>query len=191
MHANGSTKPRRRWAKAATIAAAIAAVAAPTAVLALDFPDVADDFTHHDNIAWLVDNGITAGCGDGTNFCPADNVSRGQMATFMRNLAGHVASAGVHVENLNTGPTITSSYNNLNDVAPTVTLEPSGILTVDLGFDLGDRIVQCTPARRTDTNLHIDRTCAIRVDGEEVKVSNYDVGSAELVDGDFFLSVSG
>lgn len=47
------------------------------------FSDVPDDHTFHNDIEWLADNGITKGCG-GTNFCPEDSVSRGQMAAFMR-----------------------------------------------------------------------------------------------------------
>ena len=34
-------------------------------------------------IAWMADQGITTGCGDGTSFCPKDDVSRANMAVFL------------------------------------------------------------------------------------------------------------
>ncbi|MCP4307092.1 MAG: hypothetical protein GY788_19920 [bacterium] len=37
-----------------------------------------------DDIIWMADRGITRGCvADGTEFCPTDSVTRGQMAAFM------------------------------------------------------------------------------------------------------------
>ncbi len=46
------------------------------------FGDVDPDGTHADGIGALVDQEITAGCGDGV-FCPAQDVTRAQMATFL------------------------------------------------------------------------------------------------------------
>lgn len=46
------------------------------------FADVAATATHADAIAWLVDEGVTEGCGGG-RFCPSDIVTRDQMATFL------------------------------------------------------------------------------------------------------------
>lgn len=46
------------------------------------FLDVAPTATHHDAIVWLADAGITSGCGT-LRFCPAAEVTRGQMATFL------------------------------------------------------------------------------------------------------------
>ncbi len=51
-------------------------------------------FTDDDNsifesdIEWMADAGVTKGCGIGL-FCPDDNVTRGQMAAFMRRLASN------------------------------------------------------------------------------------------------------
>jgi hypothetical protein len=47
-----------------------------------DFLDVPDSDPFHDDIALLVKNGITAGCGSG-NYCPAASVTRAQMAVFL------------------------------------------------------------------------------------------------------------
>ena len=47
------------------------------------FGDVAPDAWHAADIAKLAASEITAGCGDGTNFCPDTTVTRAQMATFL------------------------------------------------------------------------------------------------------------
>jgi hypothetical protein len=53
------------------------------------FNDVPDSHTFHNAIDWMADNGITLGCNPpaNTNYCPQDNVTRGQMAAFMKRLA--------------------------------------------------------------------------------------------------------
>ena len=47
------------------------------------FPDVPGDAWYVAAVSSLVASGITHGCGDGTNFCPDDNTTRAQMATFL------------------------------------------------------------------------------------------------------------
>ncbi len=62
----------------------------PTAVIAShQFNDVPDSHLFHTGISWMKDNNITVGCNPpaNTNYCPDDNVTRGQMATFMKRLA--------------------------------------------------------------------------------------------------------
>ncbi len=51
------------------------------------FADVPNDHIFVEDINWMKTAGITNGCGDGTNYCPNDNVTRGQMAAFMHRLA--------------------------------------------------------------------------------------------------------
>ncbi|TVR38374.1 MAG: BspA family leucine-rich repeat surface protein, partial [Nitriliruptor sp.] len=48
----------------------------------IEFDDVSQDSTHYDAIQALAAAGITLGCGEGV-FCPADPVSREQMASFL------------------------------------------------------------------------------------------------------------
>jgi hypothetical protein len=67
-----------------------ALVAVPIAVYAShSFNDVPGSNTFHSDIAWLADAGITKGCNppDNTEYCPKDEVTREQMAAFMRRLA--------------------------------------------------------------------------------------------------------
>ncbi|HVR76832.1 MAG TPA: S-layer homology domain-containing protein [Acidimicrobiia bacterium] len=75
-------------------------VAVPLSVFAIDrFTDVPDSNTFHGSITWLADNKVTIGCNPPTNdeFCPKDNVTREQMATFMRRLAQTFGNTGAQV----------------------------------------------------------------------------------------------
>jgi hypothetical protein len=49
------------------------------------------------DIEWLASVGVTLGCNPPTNdnFCPDDNVSRGQMAAFMRRFSTHLDVEGL------------------------------------------------------------------------------------------------
>lgn len=75
----------------------VAVVALPWAVSAADqFVDVPDSNIFHDDISWMAEAGVTRGCNPpaNTEFCPEDNVTRQQMAAFMRRLAeGQVVDA--------------------------------------------------------------------------------------------------
>lgn len=71
------------------VALATASLVVPTTVWAADqFNDVPNSNVFHDDIAWMADNGVTAGCNPPANdeFCPSDNVTREQMSAFMRRL---------------------------------------------------------------------------------------------------------
>ena len=70
-----------------------AMLAVPVAVYAShSFNDVPDTSTFHADIAWLAEAGVTRGCNPpaNTEFCPEDEVSRGQMAAFMRRFAQYL-----------------------------------------------------------------------------------------------------
>ena len=54
------------------------------------FTDVAPDAWYYDQVAALAASGITAGCGDGTTFCPHQQTTRAQMATFLARATGLV-----------------------------------------------------------------------------------------------------
>ena len=52
-----------------------------------------DSNTFHNDIAWLADAGVTKGCNPpytNTQYCPDDEVTRGQMAAFMKRFAGYI-----------------------------------------------------------------------------------------------------
>lgn len=52
------------------------------------FVDVPDSSTFHDDIDWMVDEGVTRGCNPpaGDRFCPDDFVTRAQMSAFLHRL---------------------------------------------------------------------------------------------------------
>ena len=47
------------------------------------FGDVASNAWYAADVARLVASGVTKGCGDGTDFCPEQDTTRGQMAAFL------------------------------------------------------------------------------------------------------------
>ena len=54
------------------------------------FTDVASDAWYAASVAKLAASKITAGCGDGTRFCPGQDTTRGQMAAFLARALGSV-----------------------------------------------------------------------------------------------------
>ncbi len=91
-------KPKRRRSMMLMGIVTAFLLAVPTAVWAShQFTDVPDSHIFHTGISWMKDNNITVGCNppSNTKFCPDDNVTRGQMATFMKRLADNqVVDAG-------------------------------------------------------------------------------------------------
>jgi hypothetical protein len=80
------------------IAGAVVMAAAVAAVAADRFGDVAAGHPHGDGIGFAVESGVTAGCGDGSNYCPNDPVTRAQMGTFLHRLSGHAAGVAPSVD---------------------------------------------------------------------------------------------
>lgn len=74
------------------------------------FNDVPSTHTFHNEIAWLAEVGVTAGCNPpaNTEFCPEDGVTRGQMAAFMQrfynNLVPDPAGIGFTSRSANATP---------------------------------------------------------------------------------------
>lgn len=80
---------RRLSLRVAFVASLAALIAVPVAVLASHtFTDVPSDSVFHNDIAAISDAGVTKGCNppDNTQYCPDENVTRGQMAAFMNRL---------------------------------------------------------------------------------------------------------
>jgi hypothetical protein len=82
------TVPRLRLFVFVAVAVALV-IALPVAGWAgHTFSDVPESDWAHDDIAWLYDQGLTNGCGDGTTYCPDDAVTRREIAAFVHRLAG-------------------------------------------------------------------------------------------------------
>lgn len=114
----------RRQSFLALAAALFLFVALPLGVVAADaFTDVPDSNVHHNDITWLKDSGVTLGCNPpaNTEFCPDANVTRAQMASFLRRLAENEV---VHAATANAAPGTLLSYSVLDvdcEVLPLVT----------------------------------------------------------------------
>ena len=77
-----------------------------------------DGSTHEANIEIIAAEGITQGCG-GTRFCPADLVTRGQMASFLARMLGLSPSATDHFSDDN-GSTHEANINAIADAGITL-----------------------------------------------------------------------
>ena len=67
------------------------------------FGDVPADAWYAADVTKLAASGITKGCGDGTNFCPGQSTTRGQMATFLHRAEDRAAqpcrpAGGAHLD---------------------------------------------------------------------------------------------
>jgi hypothetical protein len=79
----------RRWLTVA-LATLLVGVLVPSVAIAAGGAFTDDDTSIFEaDIEWLADAGVTRGCNPPTNdrFCPNENVTRGQMAAFMRRFA--------------------------------------------------------------------------------------------------------
>jgi hypothetical protein len=102
----------KRWVRISMIVGVTALIVAPLTAIAMhSFDDVPNSHTFHDDIAWLKDADVTRGCNPPTNnlYCPDDNVTRGQMAAFMRRFAGTLGTDGAVVNDFNSNIAVNSA----------------------------------------------------------------------------------
>jgi hypothetical protein len=87
---------QRKWMLIAVAALAFNLGLATAVIAGHRFGDVPNTNIFHGDITWLADNEITRGCNPPTNtqFCPKDNVTREQMAAFIRRMAQTYGTAG-------------------------------------------------------------------------------------------------
>ena len=138
--------------KTALLAALIATVMViPIAAYAIhSFTDVSDSAFFHNSVEWMKTNNVTAGCNPPTNdkYCPNDNVSRGEMAVFLKRLAEFKvvdAATAVNADNATKlGGDSKSSFQQWGD-----TLPPDESLTGAWGLNgdgfVSDNITFSTP----------------------------------------------
>ena len=87
------TEPMLRWVMAVWLVRAVDG-ADPAGATSGRFSDVSSDEWWASHVERLAELEVTLGCGDGTGFCPADVVTRGQMATFLVRAFGLDADGG-------------------------------------------------------------------------------------------------
>lgn len=95
-----------RWtSKAAVVAVFALGAGGAAAQQCVGFGDVlASDTLVCPAVEWVRNRGVTLGCGDGTNYCPGDPVTRAQMAIFMKRL-GVPLTPEVHKDHSTLGAT--------------------------------------------------------------------------------------
>jgi hypothetical protein len=127
---------RRSWLVVALVAA-IAAI--PTAAVATHyFSDVSDTSTHARGVEFAAEWGITAGCGTG-RFCPADPLTRQQMATFLYRSSGHAPEVGPVANALFLDDTF--YYENIVDLTLVGGESHECVAPDPVGYPLGSAIV--------------------------------------------------
>lgn len=125
-----------RWMVVA-IVAIISNVALATAVIATHrFKDVTSGNIFHDDITWLADNDITRGCNPPANdrFCPADTVTRGQMAAFMHRYAQSSGTAGFYEKVAIDFPYPSPVWNEVGSVTAGAKADADVILNANANF---------------------------------------------------------
>ena len=96
------------------------------------FSDVADDAWYAAAVSSLAASGVTGGCGDGTGFCPQDDTSRAQMATFIHRAENRADTAAlIEITPIGRGISVTSEDQILveleaGDVVPANPLDLAG-----------------------------------------------------------------
>jgi hypothetical protein len=132
----------------------VGAILVPLGVFAShQFNDVPDSHIFHTGISWMKDHNITVGCNPpaNTNYCPDENVTRGEMATFMKRLAENNVVDAATLDGLDStelvranttaGPSVNIGTSGSADVAPTTITVPSTgllVMTSTLELDLGN-----------------------------------------------------
>jgi hypothetical protein len=134
--------PSKRLSRTLLVALVAVALMIPVvANAAAGFVDVDDSNVFVDDIQWMADNGITAGCNPPTNdrYCPTDNVTRQQMAAFMRRLAdAQVVDAGT-----------------LNGLEDTAFMKHGTIVTTTGGTAWQEHILRPTVAHRNGNDTEV------------------------------------
>ena len=123
------------------------------------FSDVAPDAWYYNSVAALAASRITAGCGDGTTFCPHRPTTRAQMATFLARATGLV-------ELPTTTPDSSSPY-------PFTVILPNTIVEID---NSGQRHTIRAKATVTyyEDDYYWDPSVSISPDGRRVAYWNRD-----------------
>jgi hypothetical protein len=87
------------------------------------------------DVTWLKTYGVTKGCTDATHYCPTDNVSRLQMAAFMRRLGNNAFLQGGNAFGVPAvlGTTDIGALTVIVDNQPAITVQPA--IDIYYGFN--------------------------------------------------------
>lgn len=165
--------PDRKRRLTAFVVAMAVLIVTPLAVVASDrFTDVPDSNIFHDDIQWLADADVTRGCNPPTNdrFCPEDNVTRQQMAAFMKRLAeNQVVDAGTldGLDSTEVMPVVAADVSQQGFFESAT--EPTILNTVTIQApDAGILIVSGSAFLRNSTGAGADIALQAYVDGDSI-----------------------
>jgi hypothetical protein len=186
--ANGVSRHERKEAEVVRInvskktlvfALVVALLMIPAAAFAGSlFGDVDDGNTHFPGIKYMKDTGITVGCGDGTNYCPDQPVTRAQMGTFLYRMSGNdpATAPNVNADKLDgkdSSAFETSAFSTFHDAA--VSLNGSGTV-LDLDVPAGSYVIIAKARFQhfngLDTQIHCKIQAGADFDESQTAVPN-------------------
>ncbi len=147
------------------------------------FGDVPADAWYAADVAKLAASGITTGCGDGTNFCPDQDTTRAQMASFLARALGLVElPASVRFTALDTGEAHSCALRTDSTV----------VCWGDNAHgqaDAPDGAFQAVSAGGSEWDG--SHSCALRTDGTVVCWGSNNVGQSDAPGGEFVTVSAG
>ena len=160
-----------------------------------DFADVGADAWYAAEVAMLAASGITRGCRDGSRFCPSQETTRGEMATFLwrgQNLdkqqqaPGQYTAISVGDQNvcaITTDSTIVCW--NLDPSPPPDCDQPEWQQFPDICAQMlrEGAVLEPPHGQFTDIDVGLGHACAIRTDGTAVCWGDNTDGQLEVPDG--------
>ena len=146
------------------------------------FGDVPADAWYATDVAKLAASGITTGCGDGTNFCPDQDTTRAQMASFLARALGLIElPASVRFAALDTGHVHSCALRTDSTV----------VCWGDNAFgqaDAPDGAFEAVSAGGTWDRSH---SCGVRVDATVVCWGSNNVKQSDAPGGEFVMVSAG
>ena len=198
----------RRWIWVAIAAAAFILIPAASVMAVIAFTDVPLTHPHYQGIQYAASKNLTTGYPDGT-FRPENNLTRGQMATFLYRAsgndpatlpsvnadkvdgkdAGQLVAAGIHVlRGAGDAPVLDRWFNNVNGATPTIS-GGGGFYKINVGFAMGQRFAVATiDGNYVDTR---DAVITVYIPGgsDEVWVEIVDVSTDANAPAEFYVMI--
>jgi len=204
---------RRRWVWVLGGVLVFMLIPAASVMAVITFTDVPSTHTHYQGIQYVASKNLTTGYPDGT-FLPDNNLTRGQMATFLYRAsgndpatppsvnadkvdgmdAGQMVAAGIHVTRSGTDePVIRQWFNSVNGVEPRILGgSGDGFYRLDVGFATRERYLVVTlDSNYVDTRDAVASVWAPTVAGlaNVVQVQIFDVSEGGPVPAEFYVMI--
>lgn len=159
------TTPKRSRRLATISAVGAVLVLLPGIAVAVNgFSDVPAGYVHKPGIDYVASTGITAGCEDGSKYCPNDDLTRGQMATFMFRASGKAPGIAPSVNAATVGG------QSASDIAA-MAVDATGFVPINAAMNFGEDVLLID-------NGHLSVRASCEVDGPSDVVEVYVTSSA-------------